>query len=61
MFAVLKDDGTPDEGVLESKPGSQTDGSPREKDTGRNELTTEQKCETRRSRENHRNNQHHKK
>ena len=46
MFAVLKDDGAPDEGVLESKPGSQTDGSPREKDTRRNELTAEQKRET---------------
>lgn len=44
-FTVLKNDGPPDEGVLESQPRGQAHSPPREKDTGGYYFPTEQKRE----------------
>lgn len=45
ILTVLKNDGPPDEGVLESQPRGQADSLAREKDTGGYYFTAEQKRE----------------
>lgn len=45
ILIVLKNDGPPDEGVLESQPRGQADSPASEKDTGGYYFTAEQKRE----------------
>lgn len=58
VLTVLKNDGPPDEGVLESQSRGQTDSPPCEKDTGGYYFTTEQKREAGRGGKNCRNYKH---